>query len=88
MKILLTVAGIVLIGFLGLQTRETAKARNVSLTCVAAEAESIDCVSLGPLGGVNPSGVEFWVTSFIDRSVELPRALGDMLREQTRGRYF
>jgi hypothetical protein len=88
MKLLLTMAGIAVIVFLGLQTQETARAHKVSVSCVAADADGGDCVSLGPLGAVKPSGVEFWVTSFIDHGVELPWTLGDMLEKRTRRGYF
>jgi hypothetical protein len=86
MKILLATAVIALTVFLGLETRETAIAKQISLTCVAAVGESLDCVSFGPLGAVKPSGVRFWVATFIDHGVEVPRTLGDAFLREVRFR--
>ncbi len=81
MKRALGTVGIIVVAILGLQTYESARLHEVSLTCVADEGESSDCVSLGPLGVVNPSGFEFWVTRFIDHGAELSWTLGRMLRK-------
>ena len=86
MKILLSTAIIAIIILLGLETRETAVARKISLTCVAAEGDGIDCMSFGPLGAVKPSGVRFWVETFIDHGVEAPRTVGDALLREVRFR--
>ena len=80
MKKILSTAGIILVLFLGFQTHESANANQISVTCEADEAESSGCVSLGPLGSLNPSGIQLWIRTFIRRGLELPKALETALR--------
>ncbi len=80
MKKILSTAGIVLVLFLGFQTHESASANQISVTCEADEAESSGCVSLGPLGSLNPSGIQLWIRMFIRHGLELPKALETALR--------
>lgn len=80
MKKILSTAGIVLVLFLGFQTYESASANQISVTCEADEAESSGCVSLGPLGSLNPSGIQLWIRTFIRHGLELPTALETALR--------
>ncbi len=88
MKSMLQALGIVMVVFLLSQTHESARLRGVTVTCTATEAERSDCPSLGALGGVNSSGVAFWVTSFVDHSLALPRALVTKVRNQAKGGHF
>jgi hypothetical protein len=81
MKEILALAVIVLGLFLGLQTHETAKANQISLSCGAHTAERSECVSLGPLA-VNLSGVEFWVREFVHHALELPQSLSDLVSDE------
>ena len=84
MKSMLLALGIVMVVFLLTQTHESARRGGVLVTCIATEAERSDCLSLGALGGVNSSGVAFWVTSFVDHSLALPGALVTKVRNQAK----
>ena len=84
MKTIVTTAAIILLLVLWLQTSASARANRVSVACEPAEGESAECLSLGPLGGVNPSGIRFWITSFIHHGAEIPRELQDVLRDELR----
>ena len=81
MKMILTTAFVALILLLGLQTHTTAQANQISVTCEAGYAESSACVSLGPLGSLNPSGIQLWTRMFISHAVELPKAVMASLRD-------
>lgn len=81
MKTILTTAAIAIAIFLVLETHQSARAHQISVTCEAAEIEDAACMSLGPIGAVNWSGVRFWTTKFIDHGVQLPRVIQNAIRE-------
>jgi hypothetical protein len=85
MKKILSIAGIVLVLILGLQTHESARAQEVSVTCKGEEAASPECVRLGPLGSLNPSGVRFWLKTFVRHGLELPQGVETALRSELAG---
>jgi hypothetical protein len=82
MRSIVTILVIVLVAFVGFQASETVKTHEVSVTCVAAEEQSSDCLSFGPLGAIRPSGLEFWAASCIDHGVDMPSTLVGMVRAQ------
>ena len=82
MKLILTTAAVILILVLVLQTRESAMANKISVVCEAAEVESAECMSFGPLGALNRSGIRFWATTFVHHGIELPQVLRDSLRDK------
>jgi hypothetical protein len=79
MKIILTTTVTAIVFFLGLQTYESARFHEISVTCEATRVDDAACVSLGPLGRVNPAALRFWVSSFIDHGTDLPHTLRDAL---------
>ncbi len=80
MKLILSMTAIMLISLIGFQTLESARTHEISITCEAEQLDSETCISLGPIGTMNPSGVEFWVRGFITHTAELPSKLRDGLR--------
>lgn len=80
-KILTTVA-VALVVLLVFQTYESARSQGISATCAAAEVEKPECVSLGPIGTVNVSGVRFWITKFIHHGGQLPQATQNAVSKQ------
>jgi hypothetical protein len=83
MKTFLQTSCIALVVFLFVQTYETANAHGISVTCTSDKADQPDCFSLGTLGGVNSSGVAFWVTTFFDHSVAFPKLVSSTVRNRT-----
>lgn len=83
MNILVTILSVILLLVVGVQTHHSATVQHVSLTCVETQVEKTDCISLGRLGAVNRSGVEFWAIHFVDHSINLPWTLRDFVHKLT-----
>ena len=84
MKTIFTMVCTVVVLYLGLQTSETVKEQKISVSCPMSEAENSDCLSLGPLGVFKPSGIKFWITSFIHHSTRLPVEIRDGVQNHIR----
>jgi hypothetical protein len=83
MKGFVQAAAFVIVVLLTIQSYETASARAGTFSCAAAEAELLGCISLGPLGAVNPAHANLWFSSFVEHGKKLPNTAVKMLRNMT-----
>ena len=82
MKTFVQTTCIALVVFLFMQTYETASARGISVTCTSDKADQPDCLFFGTFGGVDSSGVAFWVTAFVDHTVAFPKLVSRKVRNR------